>query len=261
MAVSDWLKKGKNALFRSDGSVTSKLIGEIRDTDTFLCSYPKSGNTWLRFIIANGLSNEEISLISVNKHVPDIYNFSKEIKSAEGPRYIKTHHPEFSHFPSCICITRDYRDVLVSYYHYLKGHGNNISWDHFINSSELLSRPFGYWYQHVALAKKHQAEHPKQILVLRYEDLLDNSKELIKSIFNYLNITPIKPIEQIDALCRFDTLVDNEKKNGKLSKSPDFTFFRQGDKKQWESYMSDTEWRTYLNDKEKHAMESLGYAL
>lgn len=261
MAISNWFNKGKNALFRSNSSVTSKLIGPIRDTDTFICSYPKSGNTWLRFIIANGISNEEISLISVNKHVPDIYNFSTEIKDIEGPRFIKTHHPDFNDFPSCIYIVRDYRDVLVSYYHYMLGHGHSYSWDEFINQSDLLNKPFGSWEKHVNLAQQRKSESPNSILIIRYEDLLEKSLDMIESIFSYLNITPVKSIEQIDKLCGFEAMAANERKYGKLAKNPNFTFFRQGKERQWEEYMSNAAWGLYLSHDQKRTMKNLGYTL
>ena len=44
-------------------------------SDVFLVSYPRSGNTWFRFLVANALHPEtEVSFASIPRLVPDIYD-------------------------------------------------------------------------------------------------------------------------------------------------------------------------------------------
>ena len=96
-------------------------IKMIYPSDTFVVSYPKSGNTWVRFIIANMLTEELVTMKSVHDFVPDIYTSADYINSYESPRFIKSHHPYFTKYPKIIYISRDYRDVVISYYHYQIG--------------------------------------------------------------------------------------------------------------------------------------------
>src|SRR6266705_2696851 len=66
----------------------------IRSDDVFIVSYPKSGNTWVRFLLAHLLAPEkEISFRNIEDYVPNIYKSSRTLEQREGRRYIKTHHP------------------------------------------------------------------------------------------------------------------------------------------------------------------------
>ena len=95
-------------------------LSNVYSSDTFIVSYPKSGNTWLRFIIANMLTKELVTMKNIDEFVPDIYNFKKQINAKGEPRFIKTHNVNLKQYPKTIYIHRDYRDVLVSYYHFQK---------------------------------------------------------------------------------------------------------------------------------------------
>ena len=61
----------------------------IRKDDIFIASYPKSGNTWTRFLIANLIyQNEVIDFSNIEKKVPDIYvNNHKDLLRMNGRRY------------------------------------------------------------------------------------------------------------------------------------------------------------------------------
>ena len=91
----------------------------IRPDDVFVASYPKSGNTWVRFLLANLLApGEKITFRNIDNYVPDIYKCASILEDRRGRRYIKSHHPCYERYPMLIDIYRDGRDALVSYYHY-----------------------------------------------------------------------------------------------------------------------------------------------
>lgn len=46
--------------------------------DRFLVSYPRSGNTWTRFLIANLLSPDlEVSFLNIDHLIPDVININR----------------------------------------------------------------------------------------------------------------------------------------------------------------------------------------
>src|SRR5438132_14035201 len=91
----------------------------IRPDDVFIVSYPRSGNTWIRFLLANLLApHETITFRNIEDYVPDIHKSASALAGWQGHRYLKSHHPYYDSYPRFIYIYRDGRDALVSYYHY-----------------------------------------------------------------------------------------------------------------------------------------------
>src|SRR5271169_1782765 len=88
--------------------------------DTFLVSYPKSGNTWVRMLIANFLSPDKpADFRDMNRLVPDPGAQTKRhFAKMPRPRVIKSHSVFDPRFPRVIYIVRDPRDVVISEYHY-----------------------------------------------------------------------------------------------------------------------------------------------
>ncbi|MGZ3933314.1 MAG: sulfotransferase domain-containing protein, partial [Bacteroidia bacterium] len=149
-------------------------IDAIRREDLFIASYPKSGNTWLRFIVAylkQGLERE-IGMNELEHIVPDVYISKDIINAMSGGRIIKTHDPLFSYFPKMIYIYRDYRDVLVSYYHYRTGVKEFTGTFSEFLRSEFIEGHFGSWPDHIEKAFAEKAKRPDDVLILKYEEQL-----------------------------------------------------------------------------------------
>src|SRR5207237_6974646 len=88
--------------------------------DVFIVSYPKSGNTWTRFLIANLLHPEiQTDFGNINELIPDPEALSKrKMDAMPRPRVIKSHQYFDPRYPNVIYIVRDPRDVAVSQYHF-----------------------------------------------------------------------------------------------------------------------------------------------
>src|ERR1019366_2584136 len=86
---------------------------QVLPDDIFLVSYPKSGNTWTRFLLGNLLNPDEgITFANVERKVPDIYAESKRtLKKAPRPRLIKSHECFDPRYRRVIYIVRDPRDL------------------------------------------------------------------------------------------------------------------------------------------------------
>ncbi|PZD72449.1 hypothetical protein C1752_03596 [Acaryochloris thomasi RCC1774] len=158
-------KKVKARIFRGGGA---KEV--IFPDDTFLVSYPKSGNTWLRFIIANLITETEDDIdfhtsISV---IPEIGVHSKILENLSRPRIIKSHHLFNKNYPKVIYLVRDARDVYVSYYHYLrKKLMLDMTFSKFIRKQDIFP---SRWHDHV----NSWINASNIISIIRYEDLLKN---------------------------------------------------------------------------------------
>ena len=63
--------------------------------DTFLVSYPKSGNTWVRFLLANLIyPNETVGFANINRLLPAPGVSSKRfLRNLPRPRILKSHEP------------------------------------------------------------------------------------------------------------------------------------------------------------------------
>ncbi len=237
-------------------------IDDILSDDLFIASYPKSGNTWLRFIIANMKSNgEEISFENIDQFVPDVYSSKRIINALKKNRLIKTHQTLFSYYPKTIYIYRDYRDVLVSFYYYetaLKHFDGTL--EQFI-LSQNINKPFGSWKEHVKMALDFKKNHPDQILLLSYEQLLDNPISKIESIAEFCNFQPKLSFEEINRRSEFSKLKESETTHaGDFKKQSNQHFFREGKKGRWEEAFTDKMIKILKHDKELIAlMEKLGY--
>jgi Sulfotransferase domain len=86
--------------------------------DTFVVSYPRSGNTWTRFLIANLVYPEKnVGFTNIEKLIPDTSSQSnRALKSTPRPRIIKSHEYFDHRYRKVIYIVRDPRDVALSYY-------------------------------------------------------------------------------------------------------------------------------------------------
>ncbi len=114
-----------NILFRTTGQVLAPKKGrltEFRKDDTIIVSYPKSGSSWLMFLVANLMdSNKPTDLFNVHKRVPDLQSFDSRSFGNYSPRVLRSHEFFDPNYPKVICIVRDPRSIAVSfYYHSLK---------------------------------------------------------------------------------------------------------------------------------------------
>lgn len=86
--------------------------------DQFLVSYPRSGNTWTRFLVANLLSpDEEVTFTNIDLKIPDPSAMTRRLfAKVPRPRLVKSHEYFDPRYGRMIYIVRDPRDVVISNY-------------------------------------------------------------------------------------------------------------------------------------------------
>jgi len=157
--------------------------------DIFLVSYPRSGNTWTRFLLGNLIfSGGPVTFSNIESRIPEIYfNRDRAMRRLSRPRVLKSHECFQPHYRRVIYIVRDPRDVAVSYYHH-NMKARNIPDDYPMNSfvprfiAGEFDRKFGSWQDNVLSWISLRQKDPG-FLLLRYEDMkCDTACELAKVV-------------------------------------------------------------------------------
>lgn len=166
----------------------------ILPDDIFLVSFPKSGNTWTRFLLANlKYPDQPATFANFHRLIPDPDRTSKrDFETMRRPRIIKSHECFDPRYPRVIYIVRDPRDVVVSQYHYhrkLKKIGDDSPIELFV--TRFLAGqtcPHGSWAENVTTWLATRENDPR-FLLLRYEDMVaDTCREMTK-IADFLGLS------------------------------------------------------------------------
>ena len=87
----------------------------LADNDVFFASFERSGNTWLRFVLYEVLTNSTAGFLNVNQVLPELATHENaEHVLPNGGRFIKTHHQYRPEYKRAIYLMRDLRDVMLS---------------------------------------------------------------------------------------------------------------------------------------------------
>jgi hypothetical protein len=165
----------------------------ILPDDIFLVSFPKSGNTWTRFLLANlRFPNEPATWANINRLIPDPTATPKrEFERMPRPRIIKSHECFDPRYPRVINVVRDPRDVVVSQYHYhrkIRKIADDSPIEKFVTrflAGETC--PHGSWGQNIA-TWLYTSEGNPRYLQLRYEDLIADTPRELAKVVSFLNL-------------------------------------------------------------------------
>ncbi|WP_121971340.1 sulfotransferase domain-containing protein [Leptolyngbya sp. BC1307] len=237
--------------------------------DIFLTSYPKSGNTWTRFLIANlSFATENIDFTNIERKIPDIYqNLDKNLLQLPTPRLLKSHEYLDPRYKKVLCIVRDPRDVLLSsYYHCLKFEtiNNSVSVEAFADkfiAGEIYfvgaQNPIGSWADNVGSWLGARQNDPNFLLV-RYEDLKLNTAKELRRISTFLQIDSSDAvIERAVTRSSADSMRQLEKQNTNVwpnkQSRKDISFVRSAKAGGWKknlpasvSQSLESEWKTTM---------------
>jgi len=164
----------------------------LKASDAFLASYPRSGSTWLRFMLFESLLGEASEFGSVNQAIPDVKLHRAGLPLMPGgSRLIKTHEVYQPQYRKAVYLVRDPRDVALSEYAYQTALGlvdQNL--DDYLNRFLRESvNPFSSWRAHVESWLNAPLEK-EQLLVIRFEDLRADTVYTILQIATFLGLTP-----------------------------------------------------------------------
>lgn len=149
--------------------------------DGYVCHYPKSGSTWLRFLlVALARPDADLSFGTVNRLIPSVGS-GPGLRLPGGNQVASSHTPLGAHVHGgarVIYLVRDPRAVSVSYYAHCKRHGLDGGFPDFLRmflSGDVDNN--GVWASHVRRALSRR-DHVGDVTIVRYEDLMDSYEAL-----------------------------------------------------------------------------------
>ena len=174
----------------------------------WIASYPKSGNTWVRFLLLNLIYGPQSSTEKLDALIPDIHKLAGQIKiPANSNVLIKTHFqlsatmPLFNHTAGFIYIIRNPIDTMMSNLNYaftMHGIVNDPAVrdkikkqyiEQFISNRgdpNWIRLGRGSWVENVTSWITNDPGFPN--LVLKYEDMLADPVSQLGKISNFLKL-------------------------------------------------------------------------
>ena len=244
----------------------------VLPNDSFLVGYPKSGTTWLRFLVANlAYSGEQVSFENIEKFIPDpaLHHDSNLLKMTQ-PRILKTHRVFDPRFRKIVMIVRDPRDVMISYHKFcikMRKFSSDASRLEFIDA--FLSGQidnYGTWEQNIGSWWGALSQDPERLLCVRYEDLTESPIEKMTEIAGFLNL------DRTDDQIRLAVERSSANEMRKLEKQTahkwkalkdgdqNIAFVGKAQPNAWESKL-ETEEVELIESKWKPTLERFGYSL
>ena len=170
-----------------------------------ITSYPKSGNTWMRYIIYelffNPKNHENDNSLNIKKFIPDLHQIQiknnqlildKDLKNKKI--FIKSHFSfdQMKNFPmdKIILVIRNPLDVFVSLYNYYnldiqnkERHVEDFAKNHTLTGLSKLNLPS--WSEHLT----KWLDSNLNICLIKYNSLINNFDSEISKLLDFLNIS------------------------------------------------------------------------
>lgn len=232
----------------------------LRSQDAFLASFPRSGSTWLRFMLFEILSGEDAGFRKIEHRLPEIHKHRGGMPILPGGgRLIKTHENYRDDYSRAVLLVRDVRDVFSSVYagyktfgmHEILCKGDQDSF--LLTFLEGKAIHTGSWQQHTQSWLQSPIAKNGNLLVIRYEDLRKSPEPKLLELLQFVGITPdvqaVRRAIENNTLQQMRAKEDREKKAGEQSillgnrKHVDDTgrFVRKGSIAGWRNTMTEAQ--------------------
>jgi len=220
--------------------------------DRFVVSFPRSGNTWTRFLIGNLVHPDTpVTFANLESLVPSIYiRPDRALRGIARPRVLASHECFEPRYPKVIYIVRDPRDVAVSYYHHnlkIRNLPDNYPVAQYVSrfiAADLYAPVdrYGPWGDHV-LSWLALREGQSRFLLLRYEDLLANPQVELARAARFLDVpaTPesLARAVELSSAARMRELEKSQHKQWEQTRGtrPDRPFVRGATSGTWDTLL------------------------
>jgi hypothetical protein len=233
--------------------------------DLFVASYPRSGTTWLRFLLFELLSGAPAEFVSVNDAIPYIGKHEgAPALLPEGGRLIQTHEAFLNGVAAAIYVARDPRSVVLSEYRWQLRTG--LSHESFHSFFEAFiggrANPYSRWDRHVSTWLDPRTSDA-DVHSVRFEDLRANAVAELVKVARFLELdADEESIERVVAHNGLEQMRVKEERapTGALGAStrPEIRFVNSGSTSGWKDQLSLDHIRR-IEEEFGRQMDQLGY--
>lgn len=206
---------------RAAAFIRGYLEFEPRPTDIYVATYPRSGTTWMQFLVYLLVSDRSVAFDHISQVCPWFERSlalgtrtADDFARLPSPRVFKSHlRPEWVPSPSrVIYVERDGLDVLVSYFHFYRSHlGFEGTFDEFYERFMEGTLQYRSWFDHVRAWRA--AERRRSVLWVRYEQMQDEPEATIDRVAAYLGRPVDAPARaEIASMVAYDAMKAHEAK-------------------------------------------------
>ena len=237
----------------------------LSPADIFSASYPKSGITWIRFVLFEMLSGMPAGFKATNQLMSAIGTHSKGLRLLhEGGRLIGTHEQYRKDYGRAIYVVRDARDVVLSEYAFLKALDYfQGDLDQYISTFLFTcGSAYGYgpWQRHVSSWLDSPIAGTDNLLLVRFEDVRQDPVPWFARMAEFLGVEVDR--EKIELAVENNSIQKMREKENRepVRASIKGRFVRDGAVRGWVSKLSPAQVRLI----EEHAGSTLlrlGYPL
>ncbi|MEA2508105.1 MAG: hypothetical protein QOG21_187 [Actinomycetota bacterium] len=174
----------------------------IQRHDAILASYPRSGTTWMRFLLSQALSGQSSEFKAIRGIVPYVGRHRHALSILPGGGKLMYSHDLLSKDVTdrAIYVVRDARDVALSEFNWQKRIGvYEGELDPFLR--DFVSgrgSPFGSWGAHVDGWFDADRIADDRLKVVKFEDLKKDAPGVLASVLSFLRVTvPEAEIAQV----------------------------------------------------------------
>lgn len=160
----------------------------LNPQDFFIASFPRSGNTWLRFLLAYLVAGSGVDYERIDRLIPEVGGQTGALRLASGSRLIKTHEPYHREYRRAVYLIRDVRDVVISWYRTTRPDRYDFSdFDAFVKRFMAGdAAPYGKWTDHVLSWLQRPAD--AEVFVMSYEQFQANTLDCLRRVVELVGI-------------------------------------------------------------------------
>jgi hypothetical protein len=175
--------------------ITPERLASLRESDQFIVSFPRSGNTWTRHLLYEVILQQHPELpapgdafaLLPTMHKNDADDPAME-KFGLKTRILKSHNIRDIAGRRMVYLFRMPGDSLVSFFHHCKRNAKKrgLAFDQTIE--DFCRQTVPEWCEHMELGLKQAAEFPTRTLLLAYETLHRNTPGSLRGVLDFLGL-------------------------------------------------------------------------